>query len=122
MIETGTIEPDRRATPRRRARLFGTMRFANGTTSMTGDIRNLSEGGARLEIANAAWIDREFDLLLGQQGRRVKAEIVWRSSDSIGVRFAEATVTSQSMEEELVFLRAERERLKARIRDLTNEN
>jgi hypothetical protein len=122
MIESGTIESNRRAEPRRRALLFGTMQFSNGTTSMTCQIRNLSPRGARLETSYAAWIDRRFDLVLGARDERRQAEIIWRLGEEVGVRFADRESSALSLEEEVAFLRAERERLKARIRELTDEN
>lgn len=121
MIESGTHEINRRAEPRRRALLFGTMQFSNGTTSMTCQIRNLSPHGARLETAYAAWIDRRFDLVLGARDERRQAEIIWRTGEEVGVRFTDRDNAAPSLEEEVVFLRAERERLKARIRELTDE-
>jgi hypothetical protein len=121
MLETGTQEPDRRREMRRRALLFGTLQFANGTTSMTCQIRNLSEHGARLALANAGWIDRRFDLLIGARDQRRKGEIVWRGAEEVGIRFVDRQSASLSLEDEVIALRAERERLRARIRELTDE-
>lgn len=121
MGETGTYEGDRRVGPRRKALLFGTMQFANGTTTRTCHIRNLSERGARLELDQAGWVDQRFHLVTatGHRSSRV-AEVVWRSPDAIGVHFLD-DAQHADLEQEVLRLRAERDLLKMRIRELTDE-
>lgn len=50
-------------------------------------VRNLSEGGAKIEVPNDLFIPQQFDLsgLIG--GERVRCELVWRKGKEIGVRF-----------------------------------
>jgi PilZ domain len=120
MTEIETTEHDRRGESRRRTLLSGTMQFGNGTTTRTCSIRNLSPHGARLEVQHAGWMDRRFTLLPSANLPRRSAEIVWREPNAIGVRFTDEADES-SLESEVNRLRNERDKLKLRIRTLTDE-
>lgn len=49
---------------------------------------DISDGGARLEVANAEALPDNFTLLLSYDGRMYRqCAVVWRSQGSVGVEF-----------------------------------
>ena len=53
-------------------------------------IREISEGGARLRVSNAAVpVGSLFDLEIPSRGERRRCYLVWRQMDTLGVEFVE---------------------------------
>ena len=53
-------------------------------------VRDISEGGARLEVRDDTDLPERFSLLLSKQGSSLrKCRVVWRASHLIGVQFDE---------------------------------
>jgi len=50
-------------------------------------VRNLSETGASLEIANPVGVPDEFILLIKPESLKRKCRVAWRSANRIGVQF-----------------------------------
>ena len=50
-------------------------------------IRDLSDGGARLQVSPSVLLPEHFDLHVAQRGLIVRATIVWRLDKEIGVHF-----------------------------------
>jgi len=50
-------------------------------------VRDLSAGGAKLKVANTAAVPKEFELLLESDNILVKAEVIWRRGEYVGVQF-----------------------------------
>lgn len=63
-----------------------TIVFDGGRTRISCIIRNLSESGAKLEVASVARIPRTFDLLVDKV-RPQHCTVVWRAVKEIGVQF-----------------------------------
>lgn len=80
------ITEERRKTPRRRVLKGATISFnrAGGITCM---VRNLSAGGACLELECAVGIPREFVLVLDSDRSSFASRIVWTGPHHIGVAF-----------------------------------
>ena len=51
-------------------------------------IRDLSEGGARLELGGLTDLPREFRLLIASSNLLVPVALVWQHGQTAGVRFA----------------------------------
>ncbi|WP_291000281.1 PilZ domain-containing protein [Hyphomicrobium sp.] len=78
---------DRRQ-PRMRVQRPGTIAFG-GSGTMPCAIRDVSTGGARLEVASPSWVINAFDLRDVMTGIARKAVVVWREDCKMGVRFVD---------------------------------
>ena len=82
---------DHRSATRARAFLRAQIRFNNGMSTMDCLIRDLSDGGARLEISDSVAIPSSFDLYIRKRDETRRATVHWRTSDQIGVAFRDAS-------------------------------
>ncbi|MGV3491107.1 MAG: PilZ domain-containing protein [Devosia sp.] len=80
------IRLEKRLAPRRNTMIEATIVFDGGRTRMRCIIRNLSETGAKLEVAAVTRIPRSFDLLVDKV-RPQSCVVVWRSVKELGVQF-----------------------------------
>jgi PilZ domain len=78
---------DKRKFPRRRVLKEGKIVFADGLRVIDCTIRDMSEEGARLLIANTVGLPDTFQLYEKSSGLLYPASIVWRQSNAIGVHF-----------------------------------
>ena len=77
---------ERRASPRQAVQLSATV--AIGDTEVTCEVRDISEGGARLKCdAPHEWPER-VTLSIGDQPPR-ECEVVWSLNTLLGVKFAD---------------------------------
>jgi len=53
-------------------------------------VRNISDGGACLEVASPVGIPPDFDLFIASDGRVMPCHLVWKSETRIGVAFRNA--------------------------------
>lgn len=113
------IAAERRASPRRRTLLAGVARQTDRLAAATMDcrIRNLSDHGARLEVARAGWLPDRFELAVNGRELRKWVEVVWRGPDAAGVRFTAGE--DGSARDEVTRLRNENRKLGVRLRELT---
>lgn len=81
----GISHDERRGGFRRRALLRATASFDRGFRSFDATIRNISEGGARLEFGDWPMLPDRFDLRW-ERARR-SARVVWRNQMAVGVAF-----------------------------------
>ena len=77
---------EQRLSPRRNTMIEATIVFDGGRTRMPCIIRNLSETGAKLEVASVAKIPRTFDLVVDKV-RPQSCVVVWRSVKELGIQF-----------------------------------
>ncbi|WP_297113181.1 PilZ domain-containing protein [uncultured Devosia sp.] len=78
---------ERRIAPRRNT--FIQASIAMGFTSVPCIVRNVSESGAKLEVARVTGIPDRFDLIV--PGHRPQpCRVVWRSLKEIGVQYQSA--------------------------------
>ena len=68
--------------------IIATIVFDGGRTRLDCVIRNLSDGGAKLEVATVRGIPQTFDLLVPNR-RPYPCKVIWRSLKEIGVQFVE---------------------------------
>ena len=84
--------------------------FNNSNTTIECTIKNISAGGAKIELGNAMSIPETFDLEIPQKGRMHRARLSWRNDTAIGVEFVD--------DEPARFERGELERLRQENRTL----
>ncbi|MFA5900425.1 MAG: PilZ domain-containing protein [Hyphomicrobium sp.] len=79
---------ERRKVSRRRVLKEGKIVYADGMRVVDCTIRDLSETGARLLVANTVSLPETFHLFEKAAGLVYPAAIVWRQATSVGVQFA----------------------------------
>lgn len=118
------VMTERRQAYRRRALMGGRIRFRVQTATLDCLVRNLSDGGARLVLDNAMWLPEQFDLDIRHRDLRVGARVIWRRLREAGIAFMpDAPVMGRSLrhEQSLRVLEGERQALRARVRQLSEE-
>jgi hypothetical protein len=77
--------PERRGAPRTNVQWAARLSFAGKSVECT--LRNISDTGAAVSVAGAKKIpDRVILIIAGKPGQK-QAEVVWRTADSLGLRF-----------------------------------
>lgn len=85
------IRLEKRMSARRNTMIEATIVFDGGRTRMRCIIRNLSDTGAKLEVASVTRIPRTFDLIVDKV-RPQACIVVWRAVKEIGVQFRDPSV------------------------------
>lgn len=80
------LRRENRLTPRRNTMIEATIVFGGGQKKVPCIIRNLSAGGAKLEVAKVAGIPQTFDLLVPRQQPH-HCRVAWRALKELGVAF-----------------------------------
>lgn len=78
---------DRRKHVRMRTLKAGKITFNRKLNVIDCIIRNMSEGGALIEVEAADWLPRKFDLTIPMDEWRRACRIAWKSNDRLGVAF-----------------------------------
>jgi PilZ domain len=78
---------DKRKTPRRRVLKEGKIVFADAMRVIDCTIRDMSDEGARLLIANTVGVPDSFLLYEKSAQTLHPATVVWRQSNALGVKF-----------------------------------
>jgi hypothetical protein len=50
-------------------------------------VRNMSEGGACLQVEDGHWLPAMFDLAVPIDGLKRACRVAWRSADKVGVAY-----------------------------------
>lgn len=79
---------EKRAVPRHRVLKRGTLAF-NGGGSLDCMVRNISEGGAQIDIANPIGVPEVFTLVIEADHFMRRCHAVWSRERRIGVAFDE---------------------------------
>ena len=82
----GFAGAERRGAHRPRVLKGATLSFNNGYSAFECVVRNLSEGGAKLSLAETFALPTTFRLAIAGQERARTAQIVWRMPNEVGVR------------------------------------
>jgi hypothetical protein len=85
-VTTLDMRLEKRLAPRRNTMIEAKIVFEGGRQRVDCVIRNLSDGGAKLEVGKVIGIPATFDLVA--PGHRPHAcRVVWRSLKELGVQF-----------------------------------
>ena len=87
MSDAKDSKEDRRRSPRRRVLKRGKALLHNHTTLFDCTIRDQSIGGARLIMAHAISLPREFKLFNVSDNETRDVRVVWRHGDEVGVEY-----------------------------------
>jgi PilZ domain-containing protein len=77
---------EKRATPRHRVLKRGTLAFGGGG-GVDCMVRNISSGGARVDIANPVGVPPTFTLVIEADQFMRRCRAVWSNDNRIGVAF-----------------------------------
>jgi hypothetical protein len=77
---------EKRLSPRRHTTIAASIVFDGGRGRMDCVIRNLSDGGAKLEVGAVRGIPDQFELLVANH-RPQRCQVAWRALREIGVQF-----------------------------------
>ena len=119
------VEP--RSTDRVRCLLRARILFNNNNSTIDCVIKNISETGAKIALNTETTVPVDFNLEIPARGQTLRARIIWRDTDSIGVGFVEQmpaapeTITSGDvarLEKELRKLKSINLILTKRLEDL----
>ena len=87
---------DLRESARRRTLKGGKIVFSSLFASIDCVVRNLSPGGACLEVESQHGIPDDFDLMVAADGSLRKCLVAWRSGNQIGVTFLSRSDSRES--------------------------
>ncbi|MCA0399436.1 MAG: PilZ domain-containing protein [Proteobacteria bacterium] len=111
---------ERRQAARRRTLIGATIRVSQCNATFSCTVRNLSEGGARLDIENPMWLPDAFELDIPHHDLRAPARIVRRADNHVAVAFGNRREAKSISEvEKIRVLEAERAKLAERVRRLS---
>jgi PilZ domain len=78
---------ERRYVQRRRVLKGATLSFNRGYSAFECVVRNQSDGGARLSLAETFALPTSFRLAIAGETQIRSAQIIWRKPDEMGVTF-----------------------------------
>ena len=81
---------DHRRHTRKRMLKGGTIAFNGRHSTLPCVVRDLSETGARLQVAQATSVPDTFELLIDLDGFEAFVEVAWRTQSEVGVHFRSA--------------------------------
>jgi hypothetical protein len=83
-----SIFPSREGRRFERMRTFMAARIEYGSgTTLDCTIRNISDGGAKLQVSGGVTLPGEFYLIIPQRGLHRRVRLCWRNEDFCGVAF-----------------------------------
>lgn len=86
MTQPTAPETERRSLPRRAMLKRGHIVFNGTRSTIDCTVRNLTDKGAKLQVASVLGIPGEFELKLPDASRR-PCQVVWRRATELGVEF-----------------------------------
>jgi PilZ domain-containing protein len=78
---------EQRRHPRHRTLKGGRIVFNHGSSVISCTVRNLSDGGACLQVATSVGIPDDFDLVIEPERAPRPCHVAWRAEQRIGVAF-----------------------------------
>jgi hypothetical protein len=84
-------DDDRRSSKRRRTVLRGRVVFNNRSSVLDCTVRDLSDTGAQLTLADVSALPPEFELEIPGKSLQVQARLMWSRGRNHGVRFDQAS-------------------------------
>lgn len=100
-----TPEHELRRNARVRTLFAGRIVFHDGVYSCDCIVRELSEGGARVEIPASRLIPRRFYFLSSKEDVAYDCELIWRTRMMAGFRFRESIRLASCQDPKLRYLR-----------------
>lgn len=80
-------ENDKRVAPRKRVLKGARIVFNGRSSTMSCTVRDVSDTGARLRVAQGQAVPSQFDLLIDVDGFEAPCTVAWRKGEEVGVTF-----------------------------------
>jgi len=87
LVQNETHSTEMRADRRRRVLKGGNLYFNKGYGAYQCTVRNLSDGGALIEMEDSSGLPSSFDFLISGEAKPVTASIAWRLRGKAGLKF-----------------------------------
>jgi hypothetical protein len=118
---------ERRRIVRQKSFLRGTIHFNNRRSALDCLVRDISRFGARLTFTNAATVPDVIELHIPQKEQTLRAHIIWRHGQEVGIAFAsetpiEASAESGDIADRVQRLETEVASLKRLVRQMKSEH
>ena len=113
---TASSGTNHRRSERMRVFMAARILFNQGMMKVDCTIRNISDGGAKLEVSDAVTLPEFFDLHIPQKNVTRKARLAWRHGDFCGVAYTDAAPPENHVQPDIN--EETEEHLRARIREL----
>jgi PilZ domain len=108
-----------RRSPRVRTFLQARVSYGDGAISTVCTVNQLSDVGARINIASAFSLPDTFEIAIPQRGISRRAKLIWRKDDQAGVDFVDGeedhSTTLSDPTARIKALEAENAKLKAQV-------
>lgn len=98
-------EHDRRQNDRVHTLLAGRIVFHAGAYTYKCIVRDMSEGGARVEIQSARMLPKRFYFLTSKEEVAYEAELVWRTRVMAGIKFGRSVPLATCQDPNLNYLK-----------------
>lgn len=93
-------DDNKRAALRKRVLKGARIAFNERSSTLSCTVRDLSETGARLRVAQGQAVPAKFDLIIDSDGFEASCSVVWRRNEEVGVRFdAPPTIKSEKKQQ-----------------------
>jgi len=90
---------DRRQSPRDKVLYCGVAGINERGSTMDCVVRNISAGGACVELDQAAKLPEEVNLTVARKGRSFLAKMIWRQANRVGLAFRTMMTAPQRNQE-----------------------
>jgi hypothetical protein len=113
-----------RRAPRVRTFLQARISYGDGALSIECTVNQLSDVGARVNLASTSALPDRFDIVIPQRDIARRAKLVWRKDDQVGIEFVDGEESHPAHAPvdpsgRIKVLEAENAKLKAQIGVLT---
>ncbi|HSP23975.1 MAG TPA: PilZ domain-containing protein [Saliniramus sp.] len=86
-MQSAPHSTDGRRSDRMRTYMAARISFNNGQVTVDCTIRNISDGGAKLQVSGAVTLPDEFELVIPQRHQKRRVRLCWRTDDFCGVAY-----------------------------------
>ena len=116
---------DRRQNVRDKVLFGGVATINERGSTMDCVVRNISDGGACVELDETAKLPEDMSLTIARKGRSFLASIIWRQANKVGLAFrsirSPASPQSMDFDERLRRSEQKKRQLQRRIKELLGE-
>src|SRR5215204_4052160 len=114
---------DRSQGPRDKVLYGGVAEINERGSTMDCVVRNISAGGACVEVDQNAKLPEEMNLTIARKGRSYLARMIWRQANRVGLAFRTMTTDAPAddIDERLRRSQIKQRQLKRRIKELLGE-
>ena len=114
---------DRRQRPRDKVIYGGVAEINERGSTMDCVVRNISEGGACVELDQAAKLPDQINLKIPRKGRSFLAKMIWRHANRVGLAFRTMVTDApeSNLDERLRRSEIKKRQLQRRIKELLGD-